>query len=301
MESWLKPMLCSTSDVVLNGGNWQVEPKLDGWRFVTWNTGRGVLAYGGRDGSDYSGCVQYIEDALRELPKDTALDGELIHPALGWGGVQSAMTTQGPSPEDLVFVVFDVLRVAGVDARANPLSERREALEGLMQRILPNEHITYTPTIEHMDEPLKWALASGFEGVVCKRLDMPYQSGMRSPFWQKVKPQVTCEARIVGFKEGTGSRAGTPGAFEIELLENGARTRCKIQDTIHKDVTANESRWLGSLIEIKHHGLGKTGKPRHPQYLRRRDDLPQDTTGDACLECGQFAREEGHRAGCGTA
>jgi len=89
----------------------------------------------------------------------------------------------------------------------------------------------------------------------------------------KVKPQVTAEAKVIGFKPGKGSLAGMVGAFEVEMLDTGARTTVKCgTNERHRDVTANPERWLNVVIEVKHHGLGATGVPRHPQFLRRRDD-----------------------------
>lgn len=284
MESWLKPMLCGSADAAVDGDDWQTEPKIDGWRFVTWNTGRGVLSYGGRDGSDYSGQLPGIEMFVRELPSDTALDGELIHPSLGWGGVQSAMTTNTVG-SGLYFVVFDVLRVGGVDARANPLRERREVLESLVS-LDPDEWVYAVPTISHFDDPLAWSLAHRFEGVVCKHLASPYQSGMRSPFWLKVKPQTTDEAIVTGFKPGKGSFAGLVGAVEFEMLDSegvrGAKSRASgMTMDVRKHMTEHPDDWLGHVIEIKHHGLSEsTGKPRHPQFFRRRDDRAVTPTGN---------------------
>jgi hypothetical protein len=42
--------------------------------------------------------------------------------------------------------------------------------------------------------------------------------------------------------------------------------------TTRREITANPERWLGTVVEIKHHGLSADGVPRHPQFLRRRDD-----------------------------
>lgn len=274
MESWLKPMLCGSADAVPSEGDWQIEPKLDGWRYVTWNTGRGVLSYGGRDGSDYSRKVPQLDDFMRLLPVDSALDGELIDPARGWNGVQSAMTDSHMVGNELVYVAFDVLRLGGIDARAQPLRERRLLLQEIMEKYLPNEWVTYTPIINEMPDPLQWALDSGFEGVVCKQDFSPYQSGMRSPFWRKVKPQSTDEAIVVGFKPGKGSFEGLIGAIEFEMCDApNVRSRCSGMDMrTRKHMTEHPDEWIGKIIEIKHHGRGESGKPRHPQFHRRRDD-----------------------------
>lgn len=281
MESELKPMLCGRADVVPEGDQWILEAKLDGWRGIAHTTGRGVLLYA-RSGSDYSGKLPYVESELAAmLPPDTAVDGELIGD--GWGDVQGVMTRgNGPHVPSkgipaLTYVIFDVTRINGQDVRSLPFDDRRALLEAA--KFADYEHLSLSQLYPATARALQVAISLGFEGVVTKRRDSRYVNG-RSNLWIKVKPKAstTDEAIVRGFKDGTGSLTGKVGAFEIEMLDehgtpNGVLTRvkCGTQER-HDDATANPNRWLGTIIEISHHGLGKTGKPRHPQFERRRDD-----------------------------
>lgn len=285
MEPWLKPMLCTPVDEVPEGPEWVLEPKLDGWRFVVYVTGRGVLAYGGRNGSDYSRKLPYIEETITAIvPPDTALDGELVAPA-GWGDVQGIMTRgDGPHVPDphnppLNFVVFDVLRIGGTDCRANPWQDRRAVIESLITpaRIA---HAQVPAVVQLIPAaPASKALhdvfiEKGFEGTVCKRRSAHYYN-TRSPHFVKIKPQDTTEAEVIGFKAGKagGRFDGKVGAFNVKLLKTGAETTVKCgTDETHDDALANPDNWLGKIIEIKHHGWQPSGKVRHPMFLRRRDD-----------------------------
>lgn len=282
MESWLKPMLCDTPavEIVPLGDDWIMERKLDGWRGIVHRTATGVKLYGGRNGSDYTGRVPYIEDVLHRLPDDTIIDGELVAPA-GWGDVQGTMTRTSKGPHvptaadpPLNYVVFDVIRVAGTDVRPLEWRERRAMLvaAGL------NGPLVFTSEVFPPDQALheKW-VADGGEGSVCKRVTSSYQSGARSRDWPKCKPQTTDEAKIIGFKPGKvgGSWDGKVGAFEVEMLDPPcAKTTVKCgDDARHHDATDHPENWLGKIIEIKHHGLSaSTGKPRHPQFFRLRED-----------------------------
>ena len=67
MESWLRPMLCGTADVVPTDPKWVLEGKLDGWRSVCHREQDRVRACGGRNGSNYSGQLPYVEAALLDL------------------------------------------------------------------------------------------------------------------------------------------------------------------------------------------------------------------------------------------
>jgi hypothetical protein len=82
-------------------------------------------------------------------------------------------------------------------------------------------------------------------------------------------------AKIVGFKPGKKgtSLEGKCGAFKLEMLPTGAKTTVKCgTDDRHADATDHPENWLGKIIEIKHHGIAANGVPRHPQFLRLRED-----------------------------
>jgi ATP-dependent DNA ligase len=306
MESWLSPMLCATADVVPEGPDWVLEGKIDGWRAVTHITADGtVCLYGGRNGNAYSGQVPYIEaELLAMLPPDSAVDGELIGSGLsgGMGYVQSTMTSSAPhKPSAIVpplsYVVFDITRYAGADLRALPWEDRRSKLEALFLPVYPDEstgrkafepkwkHVRLNPTGESTQASHDAMLALGLEGSVCKRKNSRYTSG-RSQSWVKVKWSSTLEAVIVGFKDSkTGPHVG---AFEVELLGEGdvptgitTTVKCGTAErhasaTAERDLIAAGGRvingWIGTVIEIKHNGIGDSGVPRHPNFVRRRDD-----------------------------
>lgn len=82
MEAWLRPMLCGTADAPPTGERWILEPKLDGWRAVTYRRDSQVapvLVHCGRNGSRYDGMLPYVEaDLIGLLPLDSAVDGELV-------------------------------------------------------------------------------------------------------------------------------------------------------------------------------------------------------------------------------
>jgi ATP-dependent DNA ligase len=280
MEPWLSPMLCGKIDAVPDG-EFAIEGKLDGWRAVTYLRPSGDLVlYGGRNGNSYSGQVPYIEEQLlKAMPKDSAFDGELIGGGSGNFSYVQSLMTQGIAhvPNQhlpaLSYVLFDVTRLDGEDLRSKPWHDRRMILEGLFTP-LGLAHVRLSPWAPASQEAHDSFLALGLEGSVLKRMDSRYVNG-RSNAWLKIKPQETCEAKVVGFKPGKkGTRwDGKVGAFKIELLDNGAETTVKCgTDDRHEDATANPHKWLNKVIEIKHHGLGDKGVPRHPQFLRIRED-----------------------------
>lgn len=289
MDSWLRPMLADTVDVVPESDEWVIEGKLDGWRMAV-HHGRGgaIRVYGGRNGNLYSGQVPYIEETLaRLLPPETAIDGELIGKGTSgtMGEVQSIMTmgiphVPHPAIPALTYVVFDIIQLKGEDLRTLPWTARREKLEALFAK--GGAHVALSPycpsTVAQHEEFLKL----GLEGSVCKRKDSRYFN-RRTAAWVKCKPQATAEAKIVGFKDGKkgSGMEGQVGAFKLEMIPSGAKTtvKCGVQER-HDEATRerdgaslpSDQGWLGRIIEIKHHGIAANGVPRHPQFLRLRED-----------------------------
>lgn len=285
----MKPMLCASADDVPLG-DYVLEPKLDGWRFLMHHTGRGVIAVAGRNASDYSGRLPYIESEVAKcLPPDTCLDGELV--GSEWGDVQSVMSTGGgphiPTRKNggLRYVVFDVLRCDGQDTRSLPWHERRSILDAANFE----GYVSRTDVFPATPRALQVAIATGFEGVVCKQRDSVYTNG-RSSAWVKIKAEWTVEAVVVGWEHGTGSNADRLGAFHVELLDgndlpvrglDGKVVRTKVgggmTDVVREEfrgLAANQrvTRWHGQIIEVKHNGVMSSGKLRHPSFVRRRDD-----------------------------
>jgi bifunctional non-homologous end joining protein LigD len=127
--------------------------------------------------------------ALEQLPVgECILDGE----ATGvWGHAQA-----------LGYHVFDLPWLEGRDLTALPLGERRELLERLPLQppLLLVERLADV-------EPWERARREGWEGVIAKRRDAPYEQ-RRSPHWLKMKCEASQELVIGGFTEPRGQRRG---------------------------------------------------------------------------------------------
>jgi ATP-dependent DNA ligase len=180
------------------GPDWVFERKLDGIRLLAFKQGRTVRLLSRNQllqNAHYPAFVQSIEQLS---PSDVILDGE----ATGvWGKEQPAG-----------YHVFDVLWLDGRDLTALPLDRRREQLSRLELR----------PPIElvaRLDDPEPWerACKEGWEGVIAKRRDAPYEH-RRSPHWLKMKCEASQELVVGGFTEPRGRRRGL-GALLVGYFE----------------------------------------------------------------------------------
>ena len=83
-----------------------------------------------------------------------------------------------------------------------PLVERRAVLATLRLRA-PLELVPWLDD----DKPWESACAQGWEGVIAKRLDAPYEH-RRSTHWLKMKCEASQELVVGGFTDPKGTRAG---------------------------------------------------------------------------------------------
>ena len=261
-----------------------IEPKFDGIRLLVNVTEDGVRMYA-RSGNSKSGKLIEIEEELRNLAPGTWLDCEAVafneNGTQDWGGAQSALGSDAPSKavrDRIRLVVFDLLASGGIDARMEPLRNRREILELLFSHN-DFERIVISPAMPATAESHEANLEFGYEGSMVKLLDAPYQSGKRSKSSVKLKAVDTVDCVITGYKPGEpGSwidRAGLIGAIKFEHYEDGKPIEGKCSGMTVRErerITASQAALLGTVLEVGYMTRMPGGKLRHPQFRKLRDD-----------------------------
>jgi ATP-dependent DNA ligase len=203
---------------------WQYEPKWDGFRGVLENE-RGELALWSRNGRP---LLRYFPElgALDDvLPPRSALDGEIVITRGGRLEFDALQMRLHPAesrvrklaaemPAD--YVVFDVLLWDGDPVHRCPLEERRAALEALQGlRISPASRDR-----ARAEEWLDRLEPAGLDGVVGKRLGLPYLPGSREGAL-KVKRHKTADCVVVGVR--WKARPDRIATLLLGLYENGGK------------------------------------------------------------------------------
>jgi bifunctional non-homologous end joining protein LigD len=198
MPEWLEPMAATLTQERFSGADWMFERKFDGIRLLAYKDGAEVRLLS-RNRLPQNGSYPSVVEAIAKLPaRQVILDGE----ATGvWG-------RQG----EVAYNVFDILWLDGKDLTKLPLFERQAILaklpfSGPMLRV------------EALDDATPWerACSEGWEGVIAKRRDAPYEH-RRSPHWLKMKCEASQELVVGGFTDPQGSRVGL-GALMVGYFQ----------------------------------------------------------------------------------
>src|SRR6188508_2950081 len=200
LPDWLEPMAATLTADRFNDPAWTFERKLDGIRLMAYKRGKRVELWS-RNRLSLTGSYREVARAIAELPVANAiLDGEATG---AWG-------RQG----DADYHVFDILWLNGRDVTKLPLDARRDLLASL-PLTLP------LAPVPALDDAAPWdrACAEGWEGVIAKRRDSPYEH-KRSKAWLKMKCELTHEFVVGGFTDPQGARVGL-GALLVGHHDEG--------------------------------------------------------------------------------
>src|SRR5438132_8492585 len=198
------PMEAELVDELPRGDAWQYEPKWDGFRGVLENDG-GELALWSRNGRPLLRYFPELRPLGDLLPPHSALDGEIVIARDGRLDFDAMQLRLHPAESRIrklsaeipaEFVAFDLLLWKGKPVHKRPLEERRAELEDRAAGF------RLSPTTDDTDAAQEWLRtlrAAGFDGVVAKRLGLPYLPGSREAVL-KVKPYKTADCVIVGLR-----------------------------------------------------------------------------------------------------
>ncbi|GMP05099.1 ATP-dependent DNA ligase [Bradyrhizobium sp. TM239] len=232
--SSLVAMEARSVDEIPRGKEWQYEPKWDGFRCLLSRDG-GHVDLRSKSGEDLARYFPEVVVAALKLKADRfTLDGEIvvphgksfsfdallqrIHPA-------ASRVTKLSQDTPALYLAFDLLAAAKQEQLAErPLSERRPALEAFAKAILKASLFRLSPATTNYATAKKWLAQSGAgsDGVIAKRVDLPYQAGNRDGM-QKIKKFRSADCVVGGFRYATNKIAGRKvvGSLLLGLYDDG--------------------------------------------------------------------------------
>jgi len=200
----VKPMLATLVDEPFDKAGWLFEIKWDGYRAIGVKDGKSIKL-ASRNLQPFEDKYPEIAEALKDLPADVVVDGEIV--AVDGNGRSHFEWLQnwGQSRKgNLLYYLFDILWCDGHDLTAAPLARRKQILKQLIPKDSP---LRYSDHVEQKGKQFfKLIEKRHLEGTVAKDASSPYQVGLRSRHWLKIKTQLRQEVVIAGYTEPRGSR-----------------------------------------------------------------------------------------------
>jgi ATP-dependent DNA ligase len=216
----LAAMEARSVDAIPRGAEWQYEPKWDGFRCLLSRQGRKVDLRS-KSGEDLTRYFPELVDAALKLRATTfQLDGEIVVPqgkTFSFDGLlqrihpAASRVSRLSQETPALFIVFDLLATAK-DERLSiqPLAKRRPALEAFAKaHFKSGSTFRLSPVTANFATAQKWLARTGggSDGVIAKRLDLPYQAGNRDGM-QKIKKFRSADCVVGGFRYATNKLKG---------------------------------------------------------------------------------------------
>jgi ATP-dependent DNA ligase len=248
----LTPMEAKPVDELPRGAGWLLEQKYDGFRCMIFRDGQTIDLQSRRQRPLGRYFPEVVAAALEGPTDRFVLDGELIIPDEPFSQLQLRLH---PTPSRIAklssehpacFVAFDLLADAlGRSLLACPFSERRSALELFLSRSPRHPRFVLSRATTSRNTAKGWlGLARrGLDGIVAKRLDLPYQPGQRAMLKFKLWQTVDC---VVG---GVYRRRGND---QVEYLLMGLYDDAGLLHYVGRcgvgDRAAEVERLIGPLV-----------------------------------------------------
>lgn len=248
-------------DIIKKLGKCSVEPKFDGFRCQIHKKGDKVKIFSRNLEDNTHMFPDLVEAILNQIPNnEIIIEGEAIsyNPETG-EFYPFQITVQRKRKYNISEMIelyplqlfaFDILYSDGEDITSLPYLRRRNKLEEVIKEgdkiFVTKNIITNDP--KEIQVFFEECITEGLEGIVAKRLDAPYQAGVRNFNWIKLKRSYqshlidTIDCVILGYFKGRGHRA----KFGIGALLVGVYDRERdVFKTIAKIGTGpTEEEWV---------------------------------------------------------
>ncbi len=204
----VRPMLAKLVRDLPRSPGLRYEPKWDGFRCIVFRDGADI-ELGSRNDRPLTRYFSELLDPLADaLPERCVVDGEIVvvtAEGLDFDALQNRLHPAASRVRKLAaetpasFVAFDVLALDDRDLTEEPFVRRRELLESVLDTARARVHLT--PLTDDPDLAQDWFTrfeGAGFDGVMAKDPDLPYEQDRRT-MW-KVKHERTADCVVAGFR-----------------------------------------------------------------------------------------------------
>ena len=251
-------------------GEKQIEIKLDGVRVITIIQGDKVEMFSrnGKQFHNFDHIIDEIKAVIKDhpVPYPLVLDGEVMS-ANFQDLMKQVHRKDGNQSTDAVLHLFDTIPLGCFQAGSwdKPQSFRSQITKHWVE--------DHADVLEHV-QALDWedvdldtpegqerfvalnkqAVDGGYEGVMIKDIDAPYEC-KRTHAWLKAKPFIEVTLEVKDVEEGTGRNEGRLGAFVCEGIDDGKKISVNVgsgfTDANRDDFWDSRTSITGQLVEVR--------------------------------------------------
>ena len=251
-------------------GKKQIEIKLDGVRVITIIQGNKVEMFSrnGKQFHNFGHIIEELETVIKDhpVPYPLVLDGEVMS-ANFQDLMKQVHRKDGKQSTDAVLHLFDTIPLGCFQAGSwdKPQSFRslitnhwvrdhQETLQHVQALDWEDVDLDTTEGQERFVALNKQAVEGGYEGVMIKDVDAPYEC-KRTHAWLKAKPFIEVTLEVVDVEEGTGRNEGKLGAVVCEGMDDGRMVRVNVgsgfSDANRDNFWTLRSDVIGQLVEVR--------------------------------------------------
>ncbi len=226
------PMEANVAEELPAGAEWQYEPKWDGFRCLAFRD-RDEVELQSKAGKPLTRYFPELVAALASLKSERfVLDGEIIILVDGEPSFDELLQRIHPAARRVkmlseqypcLYIVFDLLANERGEALVQDLlGRRRPQLERWAKKFLRGRRLELSPATRDFEEAKRWfrEMRGSLDGVIAKRLDLPYMSGTRGGM-QKIKNRRTADCVVGGFRYAIKGKV--VGSLLLGLYDGGGK------------------------------------------------------------------------------
>ena len=269
-----------------------LEPKLDGVRVVTvinaTNKTATMYSRNGKILENFPHITSAIEANIDHFERSLVLDGEMVSSSFQ-ALMKQVHRKSDVKSEDARLMLFDIIPVSEFQRGESSMGQgRRSKLLRSMKStfdligsidVIPQKEVDLDSYVGELEfkEYNKEAIEAGFEGIMIKTVDAPYEC-KRSTSWLKMKPFIEVSLEITDVEEGTGKNVGRLGAFVCSGVDDGRQITVNVgsgfSDDDRIEYWASRDSQPGQVVEVRADAITQnqdgTYSLRFPRFLRFR-------------------------------
>lgn len=252
-----------------------IQKKYDGIRCLSYLKDNHIIMES-RKGIEFENFEQLkkeLYDFLEKKPKNFYIDGELYSKIIDFHTVSGLirLTNQKATPEEINqinSIEYHIYDCIDLDNIKLGYQERYKMLIDMF-KYKENKLIKLVDTIEieKLEDVKKYHdkfVADGFEGIIIRDKNGPYEIQKRSKFLQKYKEFMEDEFKIIGFHEGEGDEKGAIIWDCITPNNRKFSVRPKGTFEYRKKLFKEGDKYIGKNLTVIYQELTIDSIPRFP-------------------------------------